>query len=59
MPEGFQSVNERFRKVLRGGNPRKAEFGHRFEVLHDFASKSMQEAVGGQSEMVRRQEGKI
>jgi len=59
MPEGFRSVNERFRKVLRRGDPRKADFGHRFEVLHDFAPKSMQEVVGGQSETVRRQEGKI
>ena len=48
MPEGFRSVNEGFHKVLRRGNARKADFGHRFEVLHDFASKSMQEAVGGQ-----------
>jgi len=60
MPEGFWSVNEGFRKVLRRGNPRKAEFCiDSFEVLQDFASKSMQEAVGGQSEMVRHQEGEI
>jgi len=59
MPEGFRSVNEGFRNILQGGNPRKADFGHRFDVLHDFASKSMQEAVGGQSEMVRRQESEI
>ena len=41
IPEGFRSVNERFRKVLRGGNPRKAEFGHRFDVLHPLPSFPM------------------
>ena len=59
MQERFQKVNEVIRNSLRRGNPRVARFGHRFEVLHNFASKSMQEAVGGQYETVLRQEGHI
>ena len=40
---------------FRRGSPRIARLGYRFENLHNFVSKSTQEAVEGQSETVGHQ----
>ena len=53
------ALNEVIRNNLQGGKPRDATFGYGFDILHNFASKSMQGAVGGQSETVGHQVGDI
>jgi len=55
MQEHFRGVNEVICDGFRRGNPRYARFGYGFEDLHNFVPKSMQEAVGGQSETVGHQ----
>jgi len=59
MLKGFQSVNEVICNNLQRRSPRLARFGHRFEVLHDFTLKPLQEAAEGKVGMVRHQEGGI
>jgi len=59
MPECFRGVNEVIHDDSQGGKPRDAIFGYGFSILHNFASKSMQNAVGGQSETVGHQVGDI